>query len=207
MNKRITIIASIVIIIAIIGGLTVVFSDDAVINVKLDGVNVSTEVLSIPFNGKDNSKLEQELHIFIYKQVNNISTNATTIEEDIKKISEKYGYTDIDVNLHSQFGDNTLPMIVLVDGTSMVPTLKDGEKIIIEKDKNVKPGDIVVANDNQYGLIIKRVNKTKGNQIYLVSDNKKIETVIENGVIYEVSGIKTWVNKSQIVGIAKQFNV
>jgi len=203
MNRSLT-MASIITIIAIgFLGFGFAFSSVAVVDIIVDGENASIKISSLPFNGKNNELLKKELHKYLFDEVKNINSNTTTLISKIKEISEEHGYNDVEVNVRSQFGENTLSMLVIVDGTSMVPTLKDGERLIIEKNKNAKVGDVVVANSAEYGLIVKRVNRTKGNELYLTSDNKNVETVIENGIVYEVSGIRTWVDRSQIVGIAK----
>jgi len=151
--------------------------------------------------------LSKEITNYATQEVTqDIYSNITTIKEGITKIAHNQGYEKVTINFDSQLEDDGLPMLVNVDGRSMVPTLHDGEKLIIEKTKNIKAGDIVVANSSEYGLIIKRVNKTVGNEVYLISDNKNIETVVENGVVYEVVGVKTWVNINDIVGVAKILN-
>ena len=105
-------------------------------------------------------------------------------------------------------------MPATVKGTSMVPTLKDGQRIVVLKTDDFEVGDIVVAHHPDYKLIVKRVGKINGDQVYLESDNKKVE-IIQNHVSYE-NGMKkivtiqktplnTWVPRSNIIGVVKNY--
>jgi len=92
-----------------------------------------------------------------------------------------------------------------VQGKSMYPTLNDGQTVIVEKTKNVKVGNMVVANSSEYGVIIKRVSQIKGDEIYLTSDNTNVESEYRNGVLYETKGITTWVDSDDIYGVVVQY--
>ena len=87
----------------------------------------------------------------------------------------------------------------------MYPTLNDGQTVIVEKTKNVKVGNMVVANSSEYGVIIKRVSQIKGDEIYLTSDNTNVESEYRNGVLYETKGITTWVDSDDIYGVVVQY--
>ena len=69
------------------------------------------------------------------------------------------------------------------------------------KNVGILDGDIVVAESDEYGGIIKRVDQINGNNVHLVSDNKQVSYENINGVIYEVKGITTWVDISDINGV------
>jgi len=86
-----------------------------------------------------------------------------------------------------------------VSGTSMVPTLKDGQDIVVLKTKDYKVGDIVVARHPEYGLIVKRVSQIKDGQVYLMSDNR--ETIVTSNGIYK--GLDTWLPVENVVGVVK----
>jgi nickel-type superoxide dismutase maturation protease len=64
--------------------------------------------------------------------------------------------------------------IFRVQGDSMLPTLKDGDNVMIRPTKSVKPGDIVLA-DHPYKTsvkILKRVSEIDGEGRYsLAGDN------------------------------------
>ena len=87
----------------------------------------------------------------------------------------------------------------------MLPTLQDGQTVLINKTHDVNVGDIVVANSDEYGGIIKRVDNINGNSIHLVSDNKNISYELINGKIYQLKGISTWVDISDISGVAIEY--
>ncbi|MDR0912044.1 MAG: S24/S26 family peptidase [Methanobrevibacter sp.] len=202
-NKKF-LIPFIILLIIIVSGL-ILFSDDVTINIYLNGTNSSVNSQSIPFL-HDNANLNNEILYFINSDKNDLNSNIDTVKGNISLIAKNYGFNDININLKSQFGENVLPMMIVVSGRSMMPTIHDGENIIVEKTKNIHVNDIVVVNDNEYGLIIKRVGAINDNQVYLISDNVQ-ETLIENGVPVTYVGLRKWTNINNIIGIARIFNV
>ena len=151
--------------------------------------------------------MENEILNYSMKEMNSVNSNTSTFKHGISKITEKYGFTNTNIHINSQFGKDQLPLLVIVDGTSMVPTLQDGEEVIVHKTKNIKVGDIVVAKDSEYGLLIKRVGIISGNQVFLSADNKEIITLFENGTYYQIKSVEKWTNASNIVGVAKIFDI
>ena len=182
------------------------FSDNISVDVYLDGENVTVRTLAVPF-GKDIGAMEKEIEDYTVKEMNNVDSNVSTLKSGIKEIVEKYGFKNINIEVSSQFGKNTLAMIVIVDGTSMYPTLQDQEEVIIQKTNNFKVGDIVVARDPQYGLLIKRVGLIRGDQVFLASDNNNTVNVVENGTTFQMIAVEKWTNASNIVGVAKIFDI
>jgi len=172
------------------------------VNIYLDGENVTVNTLAIPF-GKDIGQMEKEIKEYTIKEMNNVDSNASSLKIGISEIVRKYGFTNINIEVNSQFGEDSLPMIVIVDGLSMVPTLQDGEEVIIEKTKNIKVGDIVVVKDPEYKLLIKRVGYISGNQVFLSSDNNDTINVYENGTFHQMIAVEKWTNSSNIVGVAR----
>lgn len=143
------------------------------------------------------------------------SSNSTvdTVKADITSIALKYNY-NADVKIVSQFGTDQLPMIATVKGTSMVPTLQDGQEITIVKTNNLKVGDIVVAVHPTYGLIVKRLSIIDGTQVYLTSDNKNVEVVnteknLPNGTVETITvqktPLNTWLPTENIIGVVKVY--
>jgi len=139
------------------------------------------------------------------------SSTDQSIKSDVKNILLLHNYT-ANVKIVSQFGADKIPMIATVNGTSMVPTLQNGQNIVLLKTKDIKVGDIVVAVHPNYGLIVKRVSIINANQVYLTSDNKNVqvvnnETKLENGsvetVTVEKKPLNTWLPSDNIVGIVK----
>ena len=205
-NIKIIIIFSIFLVCGILGTTAYSFSNDINLDIRLDGENVSVRSLAIPF-GKDMDAMENEILDYSLKEMNNVDSNIITFKYGISRIAEKYGFTNINIDLSSQFGKDKLPMIITVDGISMVPTLQDGEKVIIEKTKNFKVGDIVVAKDSEYGLLIKRVGYISGDQVFLSSDNNDTIHIYENGRYYRMIAVEKWTDTSNIVGVARIFNI
>ena len=89
----------------------------------------------------------------------------------------------------------------------MLPTFHDGESVIINKTHDVSVGDCVVADSPEYGRIIKRVSQINGNEVYLTSDNKEVKYRYEDCYTIKEEGIKTWVNKNNIIGVVKISNI
>lgn len=171
--------------------------NDITVDVYLDGENVTVD--SHSFLKPTNKEMEMEMFYFSLNEMKNIDSNSDSLKGGITKIGKVHGYTVTDVNIKSPYGEDQLPLPVVVDGDSMIPTLQDGEELVILKTNKFKPGDVVISKHPQYELIIKRINKTQGNKVYLMSDNRRV--VIKDGYIYK--GLDTWVNRSQIIGVYK----
>lgn len=158
-------------------------------------------------------QMEAEMQEKALVDVQDPNSSVKSIKNDIKAIAKKYNYT-ADVTIKSQFGTDQLPMPATVSGTSMVPTLEDGQEIIVLKTDNYKVNDIVVAFHSDYGMIVKRLKKIEGNRVYLMSDNRKVEvytteTSLGNGMV-EVETIKktpldTWLPKGNLIGVVKVY--
>lgn len=140
-------------------------------------------------------------------QLNNESSTAESIKEGIGEIALGYGLKDASIRIESQFGEDAIPMFCKVEGTSMVPTFQDGEYVIIEKTDNFTVGDCVVANVEDYGRVIKRVNATNGSKVYLTSDNKNVYYEVHGDYIYKIEGLKTWTDRDNIVGVVRIQNI
>lgn len=195
-----SLILVILILSVIVGGLScldTLMSPTANIYTDNEGVTCSVTY----FN--DQHSLEEDICKYVLNQLNNYSSNTDSIKEGVKKIGKTYGINDLNVNIDSKLGENKLCMVYDVEGTSMVPTLRDGQSIIVEKTKDINVNDVVIANSSKYGIIVKRVSEIKGNNIHLISDNKNIEYKTINGQIYEFKGITTWVDISKIYGVVK----
>lgn len=145
--------------------------------------------------------------------VQDVDSSVGSIQMDMQNIASKYNYT-VKVKVTSQFGENQLPMPATVKGTSMVPTLQDGQEIIVLKTSDFKVGDLVVAKHPEYNLIVKRVAELNGSQVYLKSDNRQVEIVsnqvrVINGVkqvvTVEKRPLDTWLSRSDVVGIVKEY--
>lgn len=175
------------------------FLNDTV-NVYIDGENVSVTTNTLP--GVNSSGLNREICDYAIYVMNDTSSNITALKEGIENICRDYGMENPKVTVDSSIGKNQIPVIVHVDGTSMLPTLQDGQAVLINKTHDIQPGDIVVADSDEYGAVIKRVGEIDGSQVYLESDNKNVAYEYINGELYEIKGITTWVDISEINGVA-----
>lgn len=154
----------------------------------------------------------QEMKVKALADVEDSDSTVSSIKADMQNIATKYNFT-VQTTIKSQFGDDQLPMPATVKGTSMVPTLQDGESIVVLKTSDFKVGDIVVAHHPDYNLIVKRVGAINGSQVYLQSDNHNVE--VQNQITY-VNGVKeqvtvtktplnTWLPKSNVIGVVKVY--
>lgn len=182
--------------------------DNVGITIDTNGNNATIKTSSI-FTTPQPMTFEMEQKAL--SDIQNPDSSVDSVKNDIKAIAQKYNYT-ASVTIISQFGTDQLPMPATVSGTSMYPTLKDGENIVVLKTKDYKVGDIVVAKHPEYDMIVKRLTKIEGNQVYLMSDNRKIEVIttetpLSNGMV-EVSTVKkipvdTWLPKENVIGVVK----
>ena len=192
------VIMALIILILLVFGAFILFGGNTV-DVYLDGENVTVNTHT--FSNADTKSMNAEICDVASEAMNDTSSNAATLKEDIKDICSHYGMDDVEITVDSTLGENQIPILVYVDGTSMLPTLQDGQTVLVNKTHNVNVGDIVVAESDEYGGIIKRVDEIDGNSIHLSSDNKEVSYENINGVIYEIKGINTWVDISDINGV------
>ena len=177
----------------------IMFLGNDTVSVYNDGENVSVETMT--FSDVDRHGMNQEICDYTLSIMNDTTTDISGYENHIRNICSDYGLDDVEINIDSSIGPDQIPVIVYVDGTSMLPTLQDGQTVLVNKTHDVHVGDIVVADSAEYGGIIKRVDKINGNSIHLVSDNKNISYEFINGNLYEIQGITTWVDISDIGGV------
>lgn len=200
MSKKIILI--LVALIFIIG-FGIIFLSPNTVDIYLDGENITVETHT--FSGINVDGLNREVCDYTVDVMNDTTTDITTYKHGVRDICDKYGLEDPKINVDSAIGKDQIPIIITVDGTSMLPTLQDGQTVMINKTHNVHVGDIVVAESDEYGGIIKRVKEIQGDSIFLVSDNKNISYEYHNGVLYEVTGITTWVDIDDINGVAIEY--
>ncbi len=187
------------IILIFIGFLGFTFLGSDTVSIYIDGENVT--VTTNTLSDVDTDSLNREICKYTTYAMNDSDTDITTYKNKINEICNSYGLENAKITLDSSIGENQIPVIVIVDGTSMLPTLQDGQTVLINKTHNVNVGDIVVADSAEYGGIIKRVDDINGDTIHLVSDNKDVSYEYINGALYEIKGIETWVDVSDINGV------
>jgi len=206
-NKFLYILIALIILIAAgVATASFIFSENVIINAEMNGINASVDLIAVPF-GKDIDEMKDQMNLYLLKQMNNVDSDSSSIKEGLENIARRYGFEYIDVNIHSQFGENIIPMKVRVEGLSMFPTLQNGEYVIIEKNKYPKVGDIIVVKDDEYGLLIKRLGNISGNRIFLSSDNKGVINTVVNGTPVVMVAVEKWTDASNVIGIAREFNV
>ena len=183
------------IILIFIGFLGFTFLVNDTVSIYIDGENVNT------LSNVDTESLNREICEYTTHAMNDSDTNITSNKNKINEICNSYGLENAKITLDSSIGENQMPVIAIVDGTSMLPTLQDGQKVLVNKTHNVNVGDIVVADSAEYGGIIKRVDDINDRSVHLVSDNKNVSYEYINGALYEIKGIETWVDVSDINGV------
>lgn len=196
MAKKIILALIFLILIALFGMLFLI--NDSV-DVYIDGENVSVETHTL--SDVDTRSLNEDLCDYTVNVMNDTTTDINAYKTGIKDICAYYGLNDVEINVDSSIGSDQIPVIMYVDGTSMLPTLQDGQAVLVNKSHDIHVGDIVVAESDEYGGIIKRVDDINGNNVHLVSDNKEVSYERINGVLYEIKGITTWVDISDINGV------
>ncbi|MGB7968262.1 MAG: S24/S26 family peptidase [Methanobacterium sp.] len=160
-------------------------------------------------SGPKSQEMMQDIKQNVITDVASSNSTDESIKSDVRNIASKYDY-NANVKIVSQFGIDELPLFVTVNGTSMVPTLKNGQELIVLKTNNLNVGDIVVAIHPTYGLIVKRISMIEVNQVYLTSDNKKVEiinkkTTLPNGTVKTIkeqkSSLNTWLPRNNVIGV------
>ncbi len=206
LNKNSWIFIGIILVVLIAGSSIILnqYNNSVTINIETNGTEISVEAATLPFNDVPED-MEHGILNYLVDAIKSPDSTLESIESDVKLISKKYDYTEVNVNLKSQFGENQLPMPAVVSGNSMYPTLKDGQDLIILKTENFKVGDIVISKHNEYDLIVKRVGKIENNRVYLMSDNKEVETIYEGNYIVTKTPLNTWVPRNYVIGIVKDY--
>lgn len=176
--------------------------------IKTDGSNVNIRTsswFSIP------ATMESKIEEMALADIQDPKSTVETLKSDINSIVKRYNYT-ADIKLQSQFGPDQLPMVAVVKGDSMYPTLMDGQEITVLKTSDIKVNDIVVAFHPQYNIIVKRLSKIEGDRVFLKSDNRNKEIVTTRthlyGNVYQVETIEktpldTWLPKENVIGVVK----
>jgi hypothetical protein len=206
LNKKSGIIIGIILLVIVAGSaiLLTQHSSAVTVDIETNGSDITVATSTLPFN-KAPTSMEQEIAQYLSDEIKSPNSNMDTITSGVTTISQKYNYTRVTVNLKSQFGENQLPMPAVVSGDSMYPTLHDGQSLMVLKTKNFKVGDIVISKHDKYGLIVKRVGKIEPNRVYLMSDNKNVETIYEGSYVITKTPLNTWVPRSYIVGVVKDY--
>ncbi|MBQ6813194.1 MAG: S24/S26 family peptidase [Methanobrevibacter sp.] len=169
------------------------------VDVYTDGENVSVMVNS--YSDVDTDALENDIINFTFDVMDNPDKGLSDLKEGIVSICSDYGLENVELNYNSTLGEDSLPLYSHTEGISMLPTVQDGQCILINKTHDIHVGDLVTANSSEYGPICKRVADIDGDSVYLVSDNKKTYYEYHDDYVTEYKGITTWVDISDIDGV------
>ena len=178
---------------------------------KTNGSSVTIQATPVPAKIQVPAKMITEMKNNAMNDIRSDTSTSDSLKADMQTIAKKYNF-NANVTLISQFGTDQLPFLATVNGTSMIPTLKNGQEVIALKTSNFNVGDIVISRHPTYGLIVKRVASIENSKVFLKSDNRKIEnyikeTTLPDGIV-EISNITktpldTWRSMSDIVGVVK----
>ena len=210
MRLKTGLIISLLVLVALVGSTSYLIANQHNIGITIETNGTEVSVYSTSWFHVPETMME-EMSVKALADVEDPNSSLDSIQANMQNIASKYNYT-VEVKISSQFGEDQLPMPATVKGTSMVPTLNDGQSIMVLKTADFKVGDIVVAHHPDYKLIVKRVGKIDGDQVYLESDNKKVEIIqsqvsFENGmkkvVTIQKTPLNTWVPRSNVIGVVK----
>jgi signal peptidase I len=208
--KGLILVLVVVVVVGLAANFTIFDVKDANIVIYTNGTNTNVSTQGTVHRTVPTSVMN-EIKDKVSADVMIESSTDQSIKSDVKNILLQHNYT-ANVKIVSQFGADKIPMIATVNGTSMVPTLQNGQNIVLIKTKDIKVGDIVVAVHPNYGLIVKRVSIIDASQVYLTSDNKNVqvvnnETKLKNGTVETVTvekkPLNTWLPSDNIVGVVK----
>lgn len=169
------------------------------VDIYFDGQGTS---VSNNFDSDISYNLSYEVSEFVSNNLNNSTMDVDEMKVGVQKICKKYGSDNCTVNIDSIIGKDQIPIIVWAQGASMLPTIQDGQYVLVNKTQDIHVGDIVSVNSKEYGGIMKRVDKIEGDNVYLVSDNKNVYYQVVGDEVYELKGLCTWVDISEIEGVA-----
>lgn len=64
-----------------------------------------------------------------------------------------------------------MPEVFRVNGTSMLPTLRPQDLVLVSKNSQLANGDVVVADVAPVGLVVKRLRLSQDGKVSLYGDN------------------------------------
>ena len=126
------IILAILILILILSIFAVFLSSDNSVDLFINGDSVKVETHCLD-SSIDIDRLNDEICDYTLNVMNDTNSNITTLKSGIKDICNRYGMENPKINIDSIIGKDQIPVIVNVDGTSMVPTLQDGQKVLLNR--------------------------------------------------------------------------
>jgi SOS-response transcriptional repressor LexA len=183
------------------------------ITVKTDGKSTTINATHVSGSGTIPEEMINEMKNKASANILSDKSTVSSLKSDLKTIAQKHNYT-VEVTITSQFGTDKLPFPATVSGTSMIPTLKDGQNVMALKTTSFKVGDIVIARHPSYGLIIKRIASISNGKVFLKSDNRNVEIInnektLPDGVVeietVEKTPLDTWQPKKNVIAVVKSY--
>ena len=131
MRLKTGLIISLLVLTALIGTTSYLIANQHNIGIIVKTNGTDTLVYSTSWFDVPKTMIE-EMNIKAWADVEDPDSNVDSVKTNMQNIAKKYNYT-VEVKISSQFGEDQLPMPATVKGTSMVPTLKDGQRIVVLK--------------------------------------------------------------------------
>lgn len=136
MAKKCILAFILIIILAIFLGIFLT-EDNGSVDVYIDGENVTASTHPGLNTEINTDELNNEICNYALESMNQPNTNIDTLKSGIHDICLSHGLDTSNINIDSSLGENNVPVIFQVDGTSMLPTLQDGQNVLVNKTQNV----------------------------------------------------------------------
>ena len=102
------------------------------------------------------------------------------------------------------------PLVIRVSGTSMYPSIHNGDKIQISRSDSYVTGDIVVFMYKENEPLVHRLVKIKGNTFYCKGDNTfRLEDITREqilGKVVSVNGVAPLLWTQELIDLSYQVN-
>ena len=72
-----------------------------------------------------------------------------------------------------------------VKGNSMVPSIKNGQFVLVKDFEDYNPGEVVLIKSFDLGFLVKRISSKKNDLIRLRGDNPKLESSVCDQTFYK----------------------
>ena len=122
MAKKCILAFILIVILAIFLGIFLT-EDNGSVDVYIDGENVTASTHPGLNTEINTDELNNEICNYALESMNQPNTNIDTLKSGIHDICLSHGLDTSNINIDSSLGENNVPVIFQVDGTSMLPTL------------------------------------------------------------------------------------
>jgi len=96
--------------------------------------------------------------------------------------------------------------MVVVTGRSMLPALREGDRLVISYRRRPRPGDVVLARFADGTLAVKRVAERRGGGWWLLSDNaadgvdSRHRGAVADDAVLAVARMRLWPRPGRVGG-------